>query len=216
MLNRLLGLAKPMPALWYKASSMMEGHMKRGLLTLLLGICGPVTMAQGLAPAWGELSLESLLPTREDRQIETHNLHLLFGKAENRDSRMQYALGLTLTQAEGSIRLDENGSTVTHDANASGAGPAMRVRFAAWRNDWLAFWLQAQGAVLLYDREFPYGGDRYNFMWRVGPALEFRLGERLALNLQYHWAHVSNGQGTGDHNPAYGARGASLGLRVSF
>lgn len=190
--------------------------MKRALLAWMLGICGPLAMAQELTPAWGELSLESLLPTRDDRQIKTHNLHLLFGKAENRDSRMQYALGLTLTQAEGSIRLDENGSTVTHDSDASGAGPAMLVRFAAWRKDWLAVWLQAQGAVLLYDRAFPYGGERYNFMWRVGPALEFRSGSRWALNLQYHWAHVSNGLGSGDHNPAYAARGGALGLRWAW
>ncbi|MEC5396669.1 acyloxyacyl hydrolase [Uliginosibacterium sp. H1] len=155
-------------------------------------------------------------PSRGDRQIDTTNLHVLFGKRPAEASRWQYGLGFTLTNADGYMEREEAGVMRRHDTGAWGAGPAMQVRWAAWQGSAASLWLQASGAVLLYSEDFPYGGDRYNFMWRAGPALQFKLGPAATLNLQYHWMHVSNGQGSGDHNPAYDAHGASLGVSVPW
>ncbi|MDQ8021367.1 MAG: acyloxyacyl hydrolase [Moraxellaceae bacterium] len=183
------------------------------LITVFSSTC---VLAADRASAWVEASLEYMTPSRGDRQIDTTNLHVLFGKKPADSSRWQYGLGFTLTNADGHMEREEAGVNRRYGTGAWGAGPAMQVRWAAWQGNSASLWLQASGAVLLYSEDFPYGGDRYNFMWRAGPALQFKLGQAATLNLQYHWMHVSNGQGTGDHNPAYDAHGASLGVSMPW
>jgi len=76
--------------------------------------------------------------------------------------------------------------------------------------------LDVCGAFILYDEEFPAGGEHYNFMWRAGPTLSYSFGHAYGIGVSYRWMHVSNGQGLTPNNPSYEAKGIGIQLRKAF
>jgi hypothetical protein len=70
--------------------------------------------------------------------------------------------------------------------------------------------LDGSAGVLLYNRDFPAGASRYEFMLRIGPTLSYRLNDGQDLSLTLRGMHVSNGQGFNPHNPEYNSVGAGV------
>lgn len=191
-----------------------QTHLPRCACALLAAIGSSLACAQEPLN-WLDLSGEYMLPARGERQLDTSSLHILFGKGVP-SGRLRYSLGATLTHAQGDVLLDSPGGKLRYDSSAWGAGPAMQARYQIAQRGTLGLWWQLNGALLFYNNEFPRGGDRYNFMWRTGPAIHWQMSERTTLAVQYQWMHVSNGQGTGDHNPGYDGHGLSIGVIRSW
>lgn len=162
------------------------------------------------------LELEYLAPVDKDRQIETVSLNILIKKPEIfRLKQFDSYLGLTLTRAWGSI----NRTTINPDSSAFGLGPVFLIRKELWQNNRVQLFFDSSVGLIFYSKDFPAGGDFYNFMWRFGPKIKYQIDPNLAWNLSYKWMHVSNGQISHEeptHNPAYNGVGFSLGLAWAF
>jgi len=164
------------------------------------------------------VELEELGPLERNRQIHTMNLHFLFRMKSFDIGVFKLYGGLTLSRARGNIsfRTGSAGAGTlkdeAFDSAATGAGPvlAIRTEFARSRN--VSASLDGSAGVLLYDRDFPAGASRYEFMFRYGPTLSYRLNDRQELSVTLRGMHVSNGQGFHTHNPEYNA----IGLGVQF
>ena len=168
------------------------------------------------------VGIEYLTPRDQDRDIDTLNLDLNYLLAQQQALRFSVYLGLTLSQAEGNIiqlERDPNNNLLTqvrYETLAFGLGPGVLISVQLLQANRFVLHLDGGGSLLFYNKRFPPGGERYNFIWRAGPRLEYRLGEAAAVGVQYRWAHISNGQGAGAQNPSYDARGAGLVLSGRF
>jgi hypothetical protein len=105
---------------------------------------------------------------------------------------------------------------VNYDNEAIGIGPGILADLRFWRYNKLSFHLDGSGSIIFYNRDFPAGGDHYNFMWRGGPVIRYVIWDDQDIGLGYHWMHVSNGQGLGPDNPSYDAQALSLQYTVTF
>jgi hypothetical protein len=56
------------------------------------------------------------------------------------------------------------------------------------------------------------GGSRYDFMTRGGFGLDVSASEHVIVGVELFAAHISNGQGLGEQNPALDGRGAGVHL----
>jgi hypothetical protein len=160
-----------------------------------------------------EAGVEHLWPVHADRQIATTSANVVLGAGVFGSRWLVWRAGLTLTYAEGYIvQWNEHFRDVRFDTSAGGLGPVVLLRVQAPELARVKIAFEGSGAVLLYTRGFPAGGDRYNFMWRAGPSLEAHLSGSYWLGAGLRWMHVSNGQGLVPRNPAYNARGVSVWL----
>jgi hypothetical protein len=162
------------------------------------------------------VELEELGPTEGNRRIRTTNLHFLFRLKSFDAESFKFYGGLTLSRALGTISFRTGSSeagTLTReifDSNATGAGPVLATRVEFARSGNVSASLDGSAGVLLYDRNFPAGASRYEFMLRIGPTLSYRLNDRQDLSLTFRAMHVSNGQGYEVHNPEYNSRGVGV------
>ncbi len=170
----------------------------------------------------GLFSTEYLHPSSADRDIRTTNLNA-YARIRGLSSDIlsvcagftaTYAVG-DITQLEGEIELGTL-REVNYDTRAGGLGPGLLVDLRLWRSRRLSAHLSGSGSLIVYSRDFPAGGDKYNFMWRGGPALRYHIGNGRRVGLGYQWMHVSNGQGVGSRNPSYEAQGFALQYTTSF
>lgn len=168
------------------------------------------------------ISLGYLYPTDDSRDITTVNLNTFIRIKKIEAINLSILAGLTSTYATGDITQlegDINEGTlreVKYENEAVGIGPAIRLDLRLWQSYNFSFHLEGSGSVILYNKDFPAGGDRYNFMWRGGPALKYDIRDKHNIGLGYLWMHVSNGQGLGSDNPSYDAQGLSLQYSVVF
>src|SRR2546425_12174418 len=159
------------------------------------------------------VELEELGPIKRNRQIHTTNLHFLFRMKSFDIGDFKLYGGLTVSRARGTISYRtgslEAGTLIdkSYDSTASGAGPVLAARVGLARGRNLSASLDGSAGVLLYDRDFPAGASRYEFMFRYGPTLSYRLNDRQDLSVTLRGLHVSNGQGFKPHNPANNAIG---------
>lgn len=162
------------------------------------------------------ISLEYLLPSDEDRDIRTHNLEVRYLLSESSMEGLTLFWGVLATYARGEITQLEgsiaqgNLREVTYKTSAFGIGPGVSASYHLLRNDRIALLINASGNVIIYNKRFPVGGDYYNFMWRGGLAVKYYFDNSLALEVGYHLAHISNGQGAGPGNPGYDAEGVII------
>ena len=163
--------------------------------------------------------LEELGPVKRNRRIHTMNLHFLFRMKSFDIGMFKLYGGLTLSRARGNISFTtgsaEAGTLMDEvfDSAATGAGPVLAIRTEFARSGNVSASLDGSAGVLLYDRDFPgAGASRYEFMFRYGPTLSYRLNDRQELSVTLRGMHVSNGQGFHTHNPEYNA----IGLGVQF
>ncbi len=161
-------------------------------------------------------SMTYFYPIEESRNIRTANINAFYPFHEFEKINLSLYAVMTATYATGDItQLEgelEEGTLreVNFENSAFGIGPGLSVDMGLLRVSKLSFHLNGTGSFILYNNEFPAGGDYYNFMWRGGPKIEFDFGRSRAIGLLFQWMHVSNGQGVGSQNPSYDAEGVAL------
>lgn len=101
------------------------------------------------------------------------------------------------------------------DEAGAGGGGELGLRVSPWPDSPVRPYLRTAMGLSFYGREHPFlpGGDIYEGVLTWGLGLELDLGP-LDLTLDAHYTHLSNGQGLGDHNPAYDGVGGSIGVNV--
>jgi len=162
------------------------------------------------------VSIEYLTPTENDRDIRTTNIDVYYYLNDVEHINLSISWGLAVTYASGNITQLEgsiaggNLREVRYENSAVGIGPGLLASFQLWSNEKFSFHLNGSGNFIVYNRRFPAGGDYYNFMWRGGPSFKYNIDNSKAVDIGYHWAHVSNGQGVGPKNPSYEAKGVIL------
>lgn len=102
------------------------------------------------------------------------------------------------------------------EATAGGGGELGMVLspFPAWPVRPFLAW--SVGLLLFPRRPFLPGGDAYEGILSFGGGVEVSLSSRVTLRAQAQYAHLSNGQGLGPHNPAFDGVGGALGVGWSF
>ena len=162
------------------------------------------------------VELEELGPLERNRQIHTTNLHFLFRMKSFDIGDFKLYGGLTVSRARGTISYRtgslEAGTLIdkSYDSTASGAGPVLAARVGLARSGNVSASVDGSAGVLLYDRDFPAGASRYEFMFRYGPTLSYTLNGGQELSVTLRGMHVSNGQGFNTHNPEYNAAGVGV------
>ncbi len=120
-----------------------------------------------------------------------------------------------ITQLEGEL----NQGTlhdVVYSSDAVGIGPGVLTSLHLWQIGKLSLNLEGAGSFIIYNRDFPAGGDWYNFMWRGGPVLKYSIYQDHEIGLGFKWMHVSNGQGIGPQNPSYDGQGLNIQYSIPF
>lgn len=114
--------------------------------------------------------------------------------------------------ALGATGVADTGRSASH--GAGGELSALVVPFPAWRVR--PFLRASAGTLFFLRRPFLPGGDFYDFILQAGAGLELPLDDRLALFGDLHVVHLSNGQGLGPFNPAFGGAGGLLGATYAL
>lgn len=190
----------------------MTSFRTLALASLLAALPLSSTRAQAPLPVAVSGSVEYLSPTKANRRIHTvsADVGLTYTFSERR--RAAVGLGLTTTTASGHIiQLDDALQSTRLETSAFGVGPSVRLRALPMSLGPMHVGFEASAGLLWYSRRFPAGGDYYNGMLRVGPAVAARLARSTDLHLSAKWTHVSNGQGLGAFNPSYEAWAFAIG-----
>jgi hypothetical protein len=158
-----------------------------------------------------EAGAEYMVPYHRNRQVQTVSADVLLGIQFFRKVRLSLYAGVTTTYAWGNIiQWDNNFKDVVYLNAAFGAGPAFLIRAEPVISKHVSLSADIHGGLILYSSRFPYGGDIYNFMWRLGPSVIYRITDQYSITLGLRWMHVSNGQGLGPQNPSYESFGANV------
>jgi len=154
---------------------------------------------------------EYLWPVERRRDIQTISFNALAGKEYFRKIHLSPYGGITATYAWGNIlQLNDSSLQVRYENAAFGAGPVFILRFEPLVYKSFSLGGDFSTGVIFYSRNFPAGGDFYNFMWRTGPTIAWRISDNYSINAGYRWMHISNGQGLKNRNPYYPAQGVSV------
>jgi lipid A 3-O-deacylase len=165
-----------------------------------------------------EIGAEYLVPTHFSDKINTVSMHSYFWKQYFKNIYLKINVGLTSTYAWGyttQYKVKSDTLFITHyKTSGFGMGPAVQIDFAPIKIKRFSMVVEASGSFVLYTNHFPYGGDIYNFMFRAGPSLLYKINKECMFKIGYRWMHVSNGQGRGDQNPFYEAQGINVGMVI--
>ncbi|HEY0262789.1 MAG TPA: hypothetical protein VGB95_07165 [Chitinophagales bacterium] len=162
-------------------------------------------------------SVEYLTPSHTYRNIQTTSINIWGGAEFFRKTPLTICGGITATYAWGNIKQwGNNFQEVTYKNQAFGIGPAFLLRFEPFVYKGFSIAPEVSLGVILYTQHFPYGGDIYNFMSRVGGSINYHINKKYAVNLNGKWMHVSNGQGFSEHNPSYEGWGFGVGFARYF
>lgn len=168
------------------------------------------------------LSTEYYDPIEDDRNIRTWNLNAYYPIGAIEAVNMSFDAVLTATYATGDITQLEGELSkgtlrdVNYKNSAIGIGPGVLADLRILEMGQLSFHIDAGISAILYNKNFPAGGDWYNFMERGGFVLKYALENNQAVGIGYYRMHVSNGQGTGPQNPSYDAEGIRLAYTFRF
>lgn len=163
-----------------------------------------------------EAGVEALAPLHANRDLHTTNLVVHWQRKTLASVPIEFRLGVRVSRVTGQITQltgswDAGTLAETRlDSPAWGAGPTLEARYALLQRGGWALNLALDTSVLLYDRRFPAGGDRYNGMFQLGPEVAVPLPDGSRVAVSWRWMHVSNGQGLTPRNPSYEARGLVL------
>ena len=144
-----------------------------------------------------------------ERYLDTTSLHILKQIAPTHHHKTLYR-GITVTRPRGDIIWEYE----EHNSSAVGIGPVYLLRYEKPQSGKLSQAFVLRGGFILYNKKFPYGGQYYNFMWRIGPQLIYKMNEHSSITVGYTLMHVSNGLRT--HNPGYDSHGISWGFVAKF
>ncbi len=164
-------------------------------------------------PKW-DFGIEYYTPLDNDRDIQTISFNVLYGWERDVKSPFTFSTGITLTRAWGSItQLDDTFNPVEFENSASGLGPILYLKYEPFNQNGWSLAPDFLGGIIFYSEKFPAGGDIYNFMWRLGGVLTYKVHEsNYATGLSFRWMHVSNGQGITPKNPSYEGLGIGISL----
>jgi hypothetical protein len=206
----------------------MQRPSRYSLLPLILvsALTGPDCLADAAPESAPDrepiLTLDYLAPLKEFRDIHTVNIGIAWPLLDPSFGGLTLHGGAIITHASGTTTLApdvESGSIEENPISrtAWGIGPELRLRWRIGGERAVSLMIEGLAGVLLYDKHFPVEGDRYNFMFKVGPRLEYRIGQSGLFGLGYSLAHVSNGQGASRaRNPSYDAHGISINIKGLF
>ncbi|MEZ4408606.1 MAG: hypothetical protein R3A52_19335 [Polyangiales bacterium] len=130
---------------------------------------------------------------------------------------VEWALASTLSLRAQALALGAVGASSRGEAAPFGAGGELALRlhpFPRWAVRPYGFW--SIGLLLFPRAPFLPGGDIYEGIISFGLGAEVSLSDRWTLALDARYAHLSNGQGLGPHNPAFDGYGASLSARYAL
>lgn len=82
--------------------------------------------------------------------------------------------------------------------------------FPAWRVRPFVRW--SLGILFFPRRPFLPGGDVYEGIIGLGGGVDVAVSQRVRIRAEVLYAHLSNGQGLGPHNPAFDGIGGALGV----
>lgn len=174
--------------------------------------CLPIVPSCYAAAAKSELDWDYLTPTAKSRDLDTMSLHIL-NKISETNGRSVYR-GFTITKAYGEITPSQQ--IWQEDSSAVGVGPIYLIRNEKLHSGKLTVSIDMSGGLILYDKEFPVGGEHYNFMWRIGPQFMYKFTPTSVVNIGYTFMHVSNGLHSEIHNPSYNAHGVTIGFATAL
>lgn len=167
------------------------------------------------------ISGEYLGPTDRSRDIKTVVAEFGYAISEIEEINLSFHFDITgnyatgsITQLEGRVE-DGTFREVRIENSAFGLGFGLLANLRFFKSKALSVSIVGIGNFIIHDRDFPAGGDRHNFMWRVGPTAEYAIDDSRSLGVSYHRTHISNGRGFRPQNPSYDAHGIAL-LFIGF
>jgi len=175
---------------------------------VVIFVFGNPSATNGQLRSQVNLTTEYLSPIHDNRQVETINLHFLYGWERWDDHPFTFEFGLIASRAWGHII--QSGTRLGNAAFGIGPMAQMSIDPFVWRG--ISPSIKGSVGFLMYTAPFPAGGRHYNNMVRWGFALNYRSyksGWGFGLNY-IPWTHVSNGSGIHDGNPSYEGRGPNI------
>ena len=113
--------------------------------------------------------------------------------------------------------LGATGSADTGKSAGGGAGGELAARVVPFPSWPVQPYLRLSIGFLLFLREpFLPGADFYEFMSSAGLGLAIPIGGRIAVIGDLQVVHLSNGQGLGPFNPAFGGYGGLVGINYAL
>lgn len=160
---------------------------------------------------------EYYYPRQRERQIHTLFVNALVGVELVESIHLSVHGGPTTTFASGYIlQWNARFEDVRYDTTVAGIGGILMLRCDPLRVGRFGLGVDAGGGIILYSAQFPPGGDWYNLFWKIGLTASVTLTDRMALYAGVRGMHVSNGQGIGQHNPAYEGYGLAVGVEMRW
>ncbi|WP_020409584.1 hypothetical protein [Hahella ganghwensis] len=159
---------------------------------------------------------EYLSPVDRDRNIDTYIFDVFYPVAEISPINLRVTALASFAHATGDITQIEGEYSkgtmrdVNYKNSAFALGPGVQLDWRAFEHEKFSFRLEGIGNLFIYNDKFPAGGKHYNFMWRIGPSIYYRLDNSSTVGGGYHWSHTSNGTGVRPENPSYDAEGAFI------
>lgn len=103
------------------------------------------------------------------------------------------------------------------DTEAAGGGFNLLLRWHFLTVDKLTFYVDGAAGLVEFNRDFPSGGTRFNFVERAGVGATFQLLDKMHLMGGVRYMHLSNADIDGsDRNPAFNALEYYAGLVFTF
>jgi len=188
----------------------MRKDMRR-LAAVLIGVAAILPAGAAMAEDNGnnmrntwEIQYDSMHPCIfNDRHISNDTVHV-YQKMGQRGTISWYR-GLTVTDNHGTLTDNDK---VKRNSDAWGAGPSVMGRYEHELTGKLYGGLDATGTLMFYNKAFPAGGRGYGFMWRTGPRLTWKSGEKDSFSVGYTIMHCSNGMKS--RNPGYNGNGLTV------
>jgi hypothetical protein len=130
---------------------------------------------------------------------------------------IEWRLVPTLRLRTTALLLGTTGTTDMGRSANGGAGGELAARIVPFPSWPVRPYLRMSAGFLLFLRgPLLPGGDYYDFILGIGAGLEIPLGPRLAIIGDLHATHLSNGQGLGPFNPAFGGYGGTIGFNYAL
>ena len=130
---------------------------------------------------------------------------------------VEWRLVPTLRLRTVALVLGGTGTTDTGRSAGGGAGGELTARLVPFPGWPVQPYLRLSAGFLLFLREpFLPGGDFYDFILGLGAGLAVPIGPRVSVAGDLHVTHLSNGQGLGPFNPAFGGWGGLLSVNYAL
>lgn len=165
-----------------------------------------------------EFGPEFIWPSSSYQTIHTISADVFFRTQYFKKAKLNFDFGITTTYAWGTSLdwYDIRTELKYINTSAWGAGPVIHFNQSIFEMNRFSIDGSAAGGLIVYNKHFPPGGDFYNFMLRTGLDFGYIINDEYKIKFATKWMHVSNGQGSGPHNPYYEGYGLGIALIKSL